>query len=140
MLTSERVIRVQWGDCDPAGIVYYPRYFEWFDASTVLLFENATGLTKIEMLERYAAAGMPMLETRAIFKAPSQYGDDIRIATRITELRRSSFLVHHRVTKGDKLALEGFETRVWTVRDPADGNRLKSSPLPPELVAALGFA
>ena len=32
MLTNTRVIRVQWGDCDPAGIVFYPRYFEWFDA------------------------------------------------------------------------------------------------------------
>ena len=51
MLTNTRLIRVQWGDCDPAGIVFYPRYFEWFDAGTILLFEKATGLTKIKMLE-----------------------------------------------------------------------------------------
>ena len=42
MLTNTRTIRVQWGDCDPAGIVFYPRYFEWFDACTILLFEKAT--------------------------------------------------------------------------------------------------
>ena len=47
MLSNTRIIRVQWGDCDPAGIVYYPRYFEWFDACTILLFEKATGMTKI---------------------------------------------------------------------------------------------
>jgi len=40
MLINTRIVRVQWGDCDPAGIVFYPRYFEWFDASTILLFES----------------------------------------------------------------------------------------------------
>src|SRR5215475_10855339 len=126
MLINTRTVRVQWGDCDPAGIVFYPRYFEWFDASTILLFEKATGLTKVKMLERYGGAGLALLEARAVFKVASQYGDDIEIASHVTEFRRSSFLVHHRVTKNDGvLALEGFETRLWTVRDPGSG-RLKS--------------
>jgi len=34
------------------------------------------------------------------------------------------------------VALEGFETRLWTVRDPADKSRLKSAPLPAAVVAA----
>jgi 4-hydroxybenzoyl-CoA thioesterase len=136
MLTNEREIRVQWGDCDPAGIVFYPRYFEWFDASTIILFEKATGLTKIRMLEKYGGAGLPLLEASAVFKIASQYGDDIRIETRITEFRRSTFFVHHQVTKGDTLALEGFETRLWTVRVLENGNRLRSGDLPPEIVAA----
>jgi 4-hydroxybenzoyl-CoA thioesterase len=136
MLTNERLIRVQWGDCDPAGIVYYPRYFEWFDASTILLFEKATGLTKIKMLEKYGGAGLALLEARALFKVASQFGDDITIESRVTEFRRTTFFVYHRVTKGDVLALEGFETRLWTVRDPANGNRLKSGPMPPEVIAA----
>jgi 4-hydroxybenzoyl-CoA thioesterase len=136
MLGNERLVRVQWGDCDPAGIVFYPRYFEWFDASTILLFEKATGLTKIKMLEKYGGAGLALLEARAVFKVASQYGDDISIETRITEFRRSTFFVHHSVTKGDTLALEGFETRLWTVRDPANGNRLKSGTMPPEIIAA----
>jgi 4-hydroxybenzoyl-CoA thioesterase len=138
MITNERRVRVQWGDCDPAGIVYYPRYFEWIDASTILLFEKATGLTKIKMLEKYGGAGLALLEARAVFKVASQYGDDIRIESRVTEFRRSTFLMHHRVTKGDVLALEGFETRLWTVRDPANGNRLKSGTMPPEVIAAFG--
>ena len=29
MLINRRTIRIEWGDCDPAGIVFYPRYFEW---------------------------------------------------------------------------------------------------------------
>jgi 4-hydroxybenzoyl-CoA thioesterase len=136
MLSNTRIIRVQWGDCDPAGIVYYPRYFEWFDASSILLFEKATGMTKIRMLEKYNGAGLALLEARAVFKVASQYGDDIQVETRVTEFRRSSFFVQHTVKKGDVLALEGFETRLWTTRDPADPMRLKSAPMPDEIRAA----
>jgi 4-hydroxybenzoyl-CoA thioesterase len=136
MLTNTRKIRVQWGDCDPAGIVYYPRYFEWFDASSILLFESATGMIKKTMLETYNGAGLALLEARAVFKVASHYGEDLEIETGITEFRRSSFFVHHKVTKAGVLALEGFETRLWTVRDPTDATKLKSAPLPAEIRAA----
>ena len=136
MLTNLRTIRVQWGDCDPAGIVFYPRYFEWFDASTILLFEKATGLKKIEMLEQHGGAGLALLEARAVFKVASHYGEDLEVETEVTEFRRSSFFVRHRVMKQGGVALEGFETRLWTVRDPADKSRLKSAPLPAAVVAA----
>jgi 4-hydroxybenzoyl-CoA thioesterase len=135
MLTNTRTIRVQWGDCDPAGIVFYPRYFEWFDASTILLFEKATGMTKIKMLEKYNGAGLALLEARAVFKVASHYGEDIDIETQVTEFRRSSFFVEHKVTKAGVLALEGYETRLWTVRDPKDNNRLRSGTIPPEVLA-----
>ena len=46
MLTNTQQILIAWGDCDPAGIVFYPRYFAWFDAATAALF---------------AAAGLPIL-------------------------------------------------------------------------------
>ena len=41
MLVNRRTVRIEWGDCDPAGIVFYPRYFAMFDASTSYLFEAA---------------------------------------------------------------------------------------------------
>lgn len=140
MLKNMRLIRVQWGDCDPAGIVFYPRYFEWFDASTILLFEKATGMTKINMLQTYGGAGLALLEARAVFKVASQYGEDIEVETEITEFRRSSFFVKHTVTKAGVLALEGFETRLWTVRDPDDSRRLKSGPMPAEILTAFKTA
>jgi 4-hydroxybenzoyl-CoA thioesterase len=137
MQTNTRLIRVQWGDCDPAGIVFYPRYFEWFDACSILLFEKATGMIKKKMLEVYGGAGIALLEARAVFKMASHYGEDLEIETGITEFRRSSFFVHHKVTKGGLLALEGFETRLWTVRDPQDGDKMRSAPMPAEIRAAL---
>ena len=139
MLTVARKLRIEWGDCDPAGIVFYPRYFEWFDACSILLFEKATGMTKIRMLEKFNGAGLALLEARAVFKVASQYGDDIEVETRVAEFRRSSFFMHHRVMKGDILALEGFETRVWTTRDPSN-NKMRSAPIPEEVRAGFDRA
>jgi 4-hydroxybenzoyl-CoA thioesterase len=137
MLTNRREVRIVWGDCDPAGIVYYPRYFEMFDASTTALFERALGLTKFEFLKAYDSLGYPMVDTRARFVLPTRYGDDVVIETVISELRRSSFDVQHRLSRDGKLAVEGFETRVWVGRDPADPERIKAKPLPPEVMAKL---
>ena len=74
MLVNKRNIQIEWGDCDPLGIVYFPRYFEFFDACTDALFERA-GLRKQEMLEKYKIGGIPLVEARARFLAPSSFGD-----------------------------------------------------------------
>jgi 4-hydroxybenzoyl-CoA thioesterase len=135
MLTNTRNIRIEWGDCDPAGIVFYPRYFEMFETCIATLFERATGMTKYQMLRSYDFAGYPVVEARAQFLAPAKYGDDVVAETAISEFRRSSFDVRHRVFNDGKLAVEGFETRVWVMRHPEDANRLKAKPIPPEIIA-----
>jgi 4-hydroxybenzoyl-CoA thioesterase len=76
-----------------------------------------------------------MVETRARFFIPSKLEDELTIESTVTEFRRSSFDVRHRMLKNGKLAVEGFETRVWTVRDAADPERLRSQPIPAEVIA-----
>jgi 4-hydroxybenzoyl-CoA thioesterase len=137
MLTNSRDVRIVWGDCDPAGIVYYPRYFEMFDTSTTALFERALGMTKYQFLKVHESLGYPMVDTRARFLLPTRYGDDVVIETTITEIKRSSFAVTHRLMKDGALAVEGFETRVWVGRDPADPDKIKAKALPPEILAKL---
>ena len=137
MLTNRRDVRIVWGDCDPAGIVFYPRYFEMFDTSTTALFERALGMTKFQFVKAYNSVGYPMVDTRARFLLPTRYGDDVVIETTVTEIRRSSFDIRHRLMKDGELAVEGFETRVWVERDPADPDKIKAKPLPPEMVAKL---
>ena len=137
MLTNRRDVRIVWGDCDPAGIVFYPRYFEMFDTSTTALFERALGMTKFQFVKAYNSVGYPMVDTRARFLLPTRYGDDVVIETTITEIRRSSFDIRHRLMKDGELAVEGFETRVWVERDPADPDKIKAKPLPPDMVAKL---
>src|ERR1700760_2133478 len=140
MFTNRRDVRVVWGDCDPAGIVFYPRYFEMFDASTTALFERALGMTKFQFVKAYDSLGYPMVDTRARFLLPTRYGDDVVIETTISEIKRSSFDVRHRLTKDGALAVEGSETRVWVGRDPADPDRIKAKALPTEIIAKLQSA
>jgi 4-hydroxybenzoyl-CoA thioesterase len=137
MLTNKRNVRIVWGDCDPAGIVFYPRYFEMFDTSTTALFERALGMTKFQFVKAYDSVGYPMVDTRARFLLPTRYGDDVVIETEIVEIKRSSFEIRHRLTKDGALAVEGFETRVWVGRDPNDPDKIKAKPLPDEMVAKL---
>jgi 4-hydroxybenzoyl-CoA thioesterase len=137
MLVNSRQVEIEWGDCDAAGIVFYPRYFAMFDASTAYLFEKALGTKKIAWTEKYGIVGIPMVDTGARFIIPSRYGDVITIESRVTEMRRSSFDVEHRVLKDGQLAIEGRETRVWTGRDPEDASRIKAVPIPEEVSRAL---
>ena len=134
MFVNRRDVQIQWGDCDPANIVYYPRYFAMFDDSTSTLFEVA-GFSKQDLVRKYGLVGIPMVDTRAKFYIPSTYGDWITIETKIESIKRSSFEVKHNVYKGEDLAIEAFETRVLVGRDPNNPEKLKSAPFPAEMVA-----
>ena len=125
MFVNRRDVQIQWGDCDPANIVYYPRYFEMFDNSTSIMFE-AAGFSKQDLIKRYGLVGIPMVDTRAKFHIASTHGDWITIESRIESFKRSSFEVTHKVFKGEALAIEAFETRVLVGRHPDDPARLKS--------------
>jgi 4-hydroxybenzoyl-CoA thioesterase len=133
MLKNARSLRIEWGDCDPAGIVFYPRYFAMFDHSTTTLITSATGLNKYDLFRIYDFGGYPMVDTRARFMIPCRFGDDVTIESAFTKIGRSSFEIEHKLFKKDALCLEGFETRVWVGRDPNDPTKIKSKPIPDEL-------
>ena len=131
--SNSRTVRIEWGDCDPAGIIFYPRYFEIFDASTAALFERALGLTKFEQLKRFNFAGYPLARTHAKFIKPTRFGDDATVDSAIT-FGRSSFEVVHKLSLKGVLCVEAEETRVWIVRDPAT-DAMKSHPVPDDVLA-----
>ena len=137
MLTYIRNARIEWGDCDPAGIVFYPRYFAMFDSCTTGMFSQALGMSKFDFIKRYEFAGYPMVDTRARFLRPTRFGDDVVIETTVTEFRRSSFDVRHRLSHKSELAVECFDTRVWAARDPDDPDKIKAKPIPEEVIAKL---
>ncbi|MGB6350609.1 MAG: thioesterase family protein [Pseudolabrys sp.] len=132
---NTRKVRIEWGDCDPAGIIFYPRYFDIFDASTALIFERALGVTKFQMFKTLEFAGFPLVRTRARFLKPTRFGDDVVVESKIS-FGRSSFDVEHRLSLNGEICAECSEKRVWVVRD-ADG-RLKSHPVPDAVLAKFG--
>jgi 4-hydroxybenzoyl-CoA thioesterase len=135
MFTSRRTVRIEWGDCDPAGIVFYPNYFAMFDHSTVLLIEEALGMRKLKLYEHYGFVGYPSVAARARFHLPTRYGDDVVIETAISNVGRSSFSLEHRLTLDGALAVEGFGTRVWVVGDESLPAGFRAQPLPEDVVA-----
>jgi 4-hydroxybenzoyl-CoA thioesterase len=136
MLVNTRAVRIEWGDCDPAGIIFYPRYFALFDACTSALIERALGMTKQDYLKAYEFSGHPLANTHSRFLLPTTFGDDVTIETTVTNIRRSSFDVRHRLFKNGALAVEGTETRVWVRGDPTNGT-MRAAPLPQAVIDRL---
>ncbi|MBK8082473.1 MAG: acyl-CoA thioesterase [Devosia sp.] len=136
MFSHTTRLEIQFGDCDPAGIVYYPNYFRFFDNATAGLLSAALAMPKRNWLAHYGIAGIPMVDTGARFLRPSSFGDVVEIRTEVTALGRSSFSVTHTLRKDDETAIEAHEKRVWAVRDDAGG--IRSAPLPDDVRQVLG--
>ena len=138
MFTIRRTVRIEWGDCDPAGIVFYPRYFAMFNHSTELLIEQALGVKKYTLNRQYGLGGYPSVASKAHFLLPTRYGDDVEIESAFTKIGRSSFSIHHKLTLDGALAVEANETRVWAIRDPSRAGGFRAEPLPAHMAARFG--
>jgi 4-hydroxybenzoyl-CoA thioesterase len=136
MLTNRKTIRIEWGDCDPAGIIFFPRYFAYFDACTHALLERA-GCRQQDMQVKYQIFGFPLVDVRARFLVPTRYDEDVIVESCVTEFGRTSFQVRHRLYKGDALAVEAFETRVCVALTGRKPGKMKANPIPPEVVKKL---
>ena len=139
MFVSQKHLLVEWGHCDPAGIVYYPQYLAWFDDCTTALFTNA-GMPTHALFRQYGIVGVPLVDVRARFLRPSTFNDELLGESTVMEFRKSSFVIRHQFLKAGVLAVEGFETRVWTETDPMNPQRMKSRPLPPEVIGRLSVS
>jgi 4-hydroxybenzoyl-CoA thioesterase len=134
-LVYHRQFTVEWGHCDPAGIVFNSRFFEFFDWSAWRLFETALKVRPNELASVFGIVGIPLVDAKARFLKPAKFNDVADIASEVSEFRRSSFEVAHRISIGGELAVEGSETRVWAGRDPDDPAKMKGVPIPAAVIA-----
>ncbi|MFO1084375.1 MAG: acyl-CoA thioesterase [Reyranellaceae bacterium] len=134
---SRHEVTVEWGDCDPAGIVYYPAYFRWIDQATHRLFHNA-GATREGTTGGRWTEGIPLVAAECSFRRASQPGEKLVVESHISRFGRSSFTIRHvfRDASGE-VAAEGTETRIWA-RKEGDANSLKSMPIPADVRRRLG--
>jgi len=136
-LSNRYEVSVEWGDCDPAGIVYYPCYFRWIDQATFRLF-LAAGLTRDDVSSGQWKQGTPLVAAECSFRRPSQHGEKLTIESHVEKFGRSSFTVRHvfRDASGE-VAAEGTETRIWA-RKEGNARSLKAVPIPEDVRRRLG--
>lgn len=129
-------LTVEFGDCDPANIVFYPNYQRWLDAATNHLCKGA-GLDWISLRDQYGVVAMPVVETGASYLQPARFGEHLEIETSVVECARKALRLQHLVRRGDTLLVEGFEVRVFCTRHPDDPQRLRALEIPEKIRKAL---
>ncbi|MEH3108248.1 MAG: acyl-CoA thioesterase [Sphingomonas fennica] len=130
-----RRVRIEWGQCDPAGIVFAPRYLDMFAESTMQLWEAAGFPKKRQMTAELGLAGFPMVDVSARFLRPTAYGDDVVVETAAPEFGGSSFTIAHRLVHDGTVCVECTEKRVWTVPDAGRPGGLRAERVPDDVRA-----
>ena len=124
---------VEFGDCDPAQIVFYPNFFRWMDAASLHFFEAAGVPPWHRRNAGDGVIGTPIVDVHARFVAPATHGDRIEIETTIAEWRSKSFVLRHLIRRGATLLVEGREIRIFARRHPGDPKRIQAVAAPADI-------
>lgn len=127
---------VQFGDCDPAGIVFYPNFYRWFDAA-LHAATRACGWSWERTRADFQWLGLPLAEAGATFRRPAAPGDRIVVETRLAAVEDRRLLFQHRILRDETLLCEGFERRFVGVMSDDEPPRVKAIEIPQMLVDAL---
>jgi 4-hydroxybenzoyl-CoA thioesterase len=133
--TTTHRVEVQFGDCDPAGIVFFPNFLRWMDAASLSFFMQCGLPPWRELVKTRGIVGTPLLEINTRFVKSATYGETLTITTHIDEWRPSVFVQVHRVTRGEDLICEGREVRAFVRRDSDNPDRLRAMPIPEDIQA-----
>lgn len=136
MVRHTTVVPVRWGDVDAAGIVFYPRFFEWYDLGCEALFA-ALGLPWPELFPKHGIVGVPIVESGSRFASPARYGDTLEIRAVVAWVKEKTFRMEYEVAAGARLCATGFEVRAWVKRPLSAEERLQAMPIPEDVVRRL---
>ena len=128
-------VDVQFGDCDPAGIVFFPNFSRWMDAASLSFFMQCGVPPWRDLVKTRGIVGTPLLEINTRFLKTVTYGERITIHTQVEEWRGKVFIQTHKVMRGDDLICEGREVRAFVKRDADDPDRLRAIPVPEDIQA-----
>ena len=132
MLSYSYSHRIAWGECDSAGIVFYPNFYRWFDQGTHELVRTAGYSVKSL---RSHGHDILLIETGCKYRAPGFYDDEVQITSRISEARGKIIRIEHDCRHDDVVLCEGFEVRAYA--DISDKSAFKAVPMPDEMFHAL---
>ncbi len=134
-VTQVHRVSVHFGDCDPAGIVFFPNFSKWMDESSLAFFMACGVPLWRELVKTRGIVGTPLLEIHTRFLKPATYGETIEVHTCIDDWAAKTFRHRHRVMRGDDLLCEGSERRAFVIRDPANPDRLRAIAIPDDIKA-----
>ena len=121
-----------WGDCDSAGIVYYPNFYKWFDQGTHELVRKA-GYSVKEMRDR--GRDILLVETGCKYRAPAYYDDIVELEAVVEQVRGKVFRLNHACRRGETTLCEGFEVRAYA--DISNPQSFRALPIPADMAASL---
>jgi len=128
-------VNVQFGDCDPAGIVFFPNFSRWMDEASLAFFMACGVPPWRELVKTRGIIGTPLLEIHTKFMRPATYGETIEVHTTVEEWAAKTFRHRHVVKRGDTVLCEGTEVRAFCIKDPAQPERIKAIPVPEDIRA-----
>jgi len=126
-----KLVTVHWQDCDVAGIVYYPRYFDMLNVVTEDWFQEALGTSYAELM-RSQHLGFPTVKVDCEFFMPCQYGENIDFSLTVAALGRSSLALDFKGNIAGRPCLSATHTLVMMSKDG-----FSAVPIPAELRALI---
>lgn len=130
MFEAALEIRVEWGHCDPAQIVFNPNYFNWMESGLHWLFE-AAGLSLTELMAGDPDfRGAPLVRCDANFMAAARVGDLLMLTSKVARWGRTSFDVAYAFAVDGATVVDASQTRIWGRALPGEPNRLQAIPIP----------
>jgi 4-hydroxybenzoyl-CoA thioesterase len=129
-MTYRRTIQIEFNHCDPAGIVFYPRYFEMTNSVVENFFADEVGKSFAQMHLEGMHNGVPTVRIEADFMAPSRLGDKVEFTLIVRKLGGSSVTVEITGRHGDQLRMRAHLTLVWI-------DNMKAAPWPDAMRARL---
>ena len=128
-------VAVHFGDCDPAGIVFFPNFSRWMDQSSLAFFMACGVPPWRELVKTRGIVGTPLLEIHTRFLKAVTYGEALEVHTCIEHWEAKTFRHKHQIFKAGELVCEGTELRAFVIRDPTDPDRIKAIPIPDDIRA-----
>ena len=130
--TSTYCVQIQFGDCDPAGIVFFPNFNKWMDAASLHFFMSCGVPPWREFVKTTGIIGTPLLEINTRFLNAATYGETVHIETCVLEWGRKTVKQQHTVKRCDTVLCIGTEVRAFCVHD---GEKLKAVAVPGEILS-----
>jgi len=125
--------QVRFGECDPAGVVYYPNYFHWFHEAMESWFDEALGLPYATLLERF---GFPSIHTEADYKRPCRFGETVDVELRLGHIGGSSYRLDYTIRdQGGAIRTTGSTVCAMIGTVPGNGDHFKAVRIPDDLRA-----